>query len=435
MLLRNNYKKEVKVICDNCQEPYDKTFCRYKDLNNTHGKDYCPSCESLRYSSNIYHKLEFLNKVDIYNDLLSNKIKVAPTGFWNSLSNEDIKKIFYVFVECLIRDNVIQSINEIPRINVLPLYKKYKLISLQKYHTVQEIVELAYPNKWESWEFNQVAEGYWNNETNLKHTCDWLISKLFEDNYIDSLDGVLDLDGTIFVKYHLDGLLASKFNYSPINFWQYFFPNKWYTWEFKSVSKGFWEDKQNRVDSIKELCVKLNIKLDELPLIINYPFIVNKYHRFSWVCDKYYKSDMFLWVDECFPDMFKSEDFNYIIGSNGVRLDSKEEKIIHEYFLCNFNVVKYYENNICEENKWFNEVENENYVADWLLNDKLIIEYFGWYHISSYNKDKRITEYIDKADRKITFFNSLSDYNFIALYPKDMRNNLKGIKEKLKYYI
>jgi len=429
--LRNSYKEEIFVVCDNCEQTYKKIYRNYKRLNDTHGKDYCPDCESLRYSLNISNKIKFKNKVEIYKDLLTNRIKLVPTGFWKSLTNSDITEIFHIFVDCLLKDNIIENINDIPRLDSTPLYKEYKLISLFKYYNTQDVLEIAYPNRWKSWEFNRVIEGFWNKENNLKDACDWLILKLFEDKIITSLDNILDLDGTIFNKYHLEGLLTAKFNCSPINFWQYFFPNKWYVWEFKSVHKGFWEDKENRINSIKELCTKLNIKIDELPLIINYPFIVNQYHRFSWVCDKYYKSDMFLWVDECFPNMFKPEDFNYIIGSNGVRLDSKEEKIIHEYFLCNFNVVKYYENNICEENKWFNEVENENYVADWLLNDKLIIEYFGWYHINSYNKDKRITEYIDKADRKITFFNSLSDYNFIALYPKDLRNNLKGVKDKL----
>lgn len=49
---------------------------------------------------------------------------------------------------------------------------------------------------------------------------------------------------------------------------------------------------------------------------------------------------------------------------------------------------------------------------------------------SRYNK--RIDDYIKKSDGKIEKYSKLDGYGKLFLFPEDMENNLKGIKEKIK---
>jgi predicted nuclease of restriction endonuclease-like RecB superfamily len=63
----------------------------------------------------------------------------------------------------------------------------------------------------------------------------------------------------------------------------------------------------------------------------------------------------------------------------------------------------------------------EVYIPDWIIhqnNRKFIIEYFGLYNF------KRYKTYKEKADRKIEFFQSLKDYEFIAIMPNDFREHV-----------
>lgn len=340
------------------------------------------------------------------------------------------------FIELLIKDNIINNIDDIPKTIRQSIFKKYKLTTLQSRFGVYNLFNILYPNKWCEWEFCRVKNNFWNDKDNLLNLHNWLINKLYSDNIINSIEDIVYLDNNIFKNYNLSGLLMGKFDDSPFKFWNYFYPNRWFEWEFKNTPKNYWNNKNNRIKSLKQLFEnKLNLDFDSIKNTISYSFLVKYYHKFSLICDQYYKSNIYKWINECYPNKFKPEDFKQIISSDGEKLDSIDEKIIHELFINQFDNVKYYNSNTSSINKWHNELEDENYVADWLINDNIIVEYFGWYNMSSYNKNKIFTEYINKANRKIKYFNNLSDYYFIDLYPKDLRNNLIGVKNKINKFI
>ena len=85
-----------------------------------------------------------------------------------------------------------------------------------------------------------------------------------------------------------------------------------------------------------------------------------------------------------------------------------------------------------KNNKYINDKKGENYIPDFIIdlgNKKVIIEYFGLFR-------KKFTthiykEYCEKAERKIEFFTSLDNVIFIAIYPEDIKDNFKGVSEKL----
>lgn len=83
-----------------------------------------------------------------------------------------------------------------------------------------------------------------------------------------------------------------------------------------------------------------------------------------------------------------------------------------------------------------NEEVGESYVPDFILDysgKSVIIEYYGMYIENVFHK--RFEKYIEKADRKNKYYSNMEDYIFIALYPKDLKNDFKGVSEKLAPFV
>ena len=67
-------------------------------------------------------------------------------------------------------------------------------------------------------------------------------------------------------------------------------------------------------------------------------------------------------------------------------------------------------------------------------NKNIIVEYFGLY-VEDFKNSKILKSYHDKTKRKINFFNNLQVYNFIDLYPEDLKNDFEGVRNKLAPFI
>jgi hypothetical protein len=128
------------------------------------------------------------------------------------------------------------------------------------------------------------------------------------------------------------------------------------------------------------------------------------------------------------------------LANNGVKVDSEGEKFIYNYLLD-----YYIEENIIytgknHRYKMHSDKYNENYIPDFLIkyNDAIyIIEFFGLY--KPFEKKQFVQDYILKTHKKIDFYydycNKNNNYKFIDLYPKDIKNNLEGVKEKLSFLL
>lgn len=148
----------------------------------------------------------------------------------------------------------------------------------------------------------------------------------------------------------------------------------------------------------------------------------------------HYKS-FYEWVNKLYPSWkLKEDNFNQFISKDGYYFDSNEEKIVYEFIKYNLNIdIKVVNKN--KNFKFYNETYNENYIPDYIikLHDKdIIIEYFGLYCNNS--KNEFIKKYKEKTIRKIDFFSKLNNYKFISIYPQDLKDNFKGLQEKLQSF-
>lgn len=195
-------------------------------------------------------------------------------------------------------------------------------------------------------------------------------------------------------------------------------------WEFKILDcpNGYWSNKYNMY-----YCIRENIReLFENKVISTYSDI---FKIPSQILCKYFHSSISVFYEGSikqniinYLDFIKVE---YSIDKyyEGMLFDSFEEIEVYKHIKKIFpSVVKN------KSTRFYNEKYKEGYIPDFIFGD-VIIEYFGMYKLNSDNKMYK--EYSEKTQRKIKYFDSISKYKFIAIFPKDLYGN--NIENKLLF--
>lgn len=395
-------------------------------------KHNCKACQKEQDIYNIKNSLEELDSLQIYKEVLSGKIKAFPSGFFKYSKSEDIKKILDHFLEISLNSKILTKENIITVLNH-EQFEKYKLSSIIQVIGLQSIIRNYFPFI-KPWEISGVPPNFWNKEENIKEASSWFYEMLIKDGIINNKNEILKIKNwkRYFRKYKLEGLLNIRFGARIFAFWNYVFPNEFFEWEYAVTTRNYWDKKENVILSLKQLIeLRLKLKKEDIPQIITYPFLVENYKKFSTHCDTNYQSNIFRWINDCYPNEFEEKQFKKYIASDGTNVDSWDEKIIHDLLLDNGIQMEYFENKIANSKTFINKEFQESYVPDWIIDNRIIVEYFGWYIEKNYKYDF-IKRYIDKANRKIRYFSSLKEYSFIHIYPEDIKDNFKGLIDKFK---
>ncbi len=427
--------------CSYCGEQFSMDRYVYKNLMNSFLPKYCcKNCGKYKHEEMNQIKIQSLvddvgNIEEYYQEVLNGN-KKFPEGFFKYSSTEIHRKILRRFFEIAKKNGDVNSIYDFSKKLTGNFLKRYKLHAIYvEYNSLYKIIDVLFPQKYMPWELNRVPPNYWDNKENRLKAIQWFYSKLIEDKVIECEKDILSINdlGTLLKEYRLEGLAVLHFNSSTYEFWSEIFPNKFFAWEFPLTTRNYWSNKNNRTVALRELIEQyLSIEINDIPKKLTYTFLVNNFRKFAGVCDKYYKSNIYTWINEAYPNRFNQDEFHNTISPDGYRLDSIPELKIHEILLSMGCQIQYFENKQAVKEKWFNEKYDEWYVPDWIINQKYIIEYFGWYDIKRYGKYDRITKYIDKAHRKKEYFTQLEGYTFIDIYPEDLEGEYNGLLVKFR---
>jgi hypothetical protein len=425
------------LICRECNVEYPLTTVYFSKTNkNLIGFSYsCKHCKA-KYKRK-YHKenyvLQSVNKfdhkeaLDVFYKINANS-DLLPNNFWNRFQNADELKITVKnIIETLLGDaNISKEFN----IKFIESNHLYGLI--KKFKSIYNLINYIYPNRYKEWEFNRVRKDFWKSEENIHDAIKWLYDKIFEDGIITTESQIPSVwNHNLFKRYNLTSLS----NYiSPFEAAKLLFKDKFHEWEF-TFPKGYFKNKSN-VERVMHKVVKLLIEKEIINNVEEIPSKVNKYTLIKiglasfllTVCENsIHKAFNFI-----FPNKWNESDFySNLRTSDGYIVDSYEELYIHEFLIKHIQNIKYYDNNSKKEYKRYNEKYNEYYVADWLINGHIIVEYFGWCKEESYDNNTLIRNYIDKTRRKIEFYQSLPSDGFLAIYPEDITDSFQGLKNKL----
>lgn len=351
-----------------------------------------------------------------------------PKNFWNKYKNRS--DAFNWFVSELTRKGTIKSVKDLPNVKKLhEVFIEHNLTGLVNYYDrkISSLILDLCPNTFKVWELN-VEKGFYQDEKNKVEIMNQFIEILFNDGVIETIDDIPKVaKRELFEHYKLGSFLTHCFNLSPYSAFDYMFPKKWKRWEFCHVPNNFWDNPLNLrncliwfVEKLKEDRLIADVKdLNDL----NLSKLITEY-GIATLNGKY---DVPFMLSMIYGDEFKYDNYlNRISVKDGAKLDSISEVTIHSTLISNIENVKKPTMNIRFD--FINHEEHETYVPDWIINDNIIVEYFGLY--TTKTESEYIDRYTKKANRKIKYYKSLQNYEFIDLYPSDLQNNYEGLIKK-----
>jgi hypothetical protein len=224
-----------------------------------------------------------------------------------------------------------------------------------------------------------------------------------------------------------------------------------FDWEWHQFNIS---DKTTLIRQLRELVFyRLNQYIvnpkEDIPHYINYSFIKCHYSKFVKQINKKRFDNFYDWCCEAFPEYasyWKPEDFGICLAFDGTRCNSLDEKIIYEFIKLDFGLqyIKAIGYEKSGEHIFIlpEDHEDNKYCPDFVveyidknnikikLDKPVYIEYYGLY--TENHHTKVLDNYREKTYRKNNYFKSLNNIIFIDLYPEDLKNNLQGVRDKLK---
>ena len=240
-------------------------------------------------------------------------------------------------------------------------------------------------------------------------------------------------------RYNLIGIFFNNIeDISPEQWWEYYQNN------IITVMPKHCFSKENVSKIIKYLLVnKLGFNTKE-KICSNFSYPLLKKYKLE---NTYFIiGSLFETLQICFPEYNITEkDFKTLpIAFDGVKCNSMEELMVYEFLKLEMGLEHLKAIGLKKSGEHSFKYKNKKIYPDFVLDkilyenyninmDKyLYIEYFGFINISS---NYLSSQYRDKMKLKIEFFNNNNNLYFIDLYPDDLKNKFKGVRNKINNFI
>lgn len=408
-LHKNFFHKDFRshnfdTVCLDCLKANTHVCLDNKQLTHTY----------YNYGLEIYKTYKNHDTIQIYKHYKNIKINKIPKIIKNKEDYLKIIKYYYDLGE-ITKDNITSTL----------LCNNYglKMIGYSTFLTMKDIYKFlfgekcyCYPWKYKNLKLNKIT--YQNGKIIFNN---YLKEKNITINDIFKFDYANILTKARLTQFE-NNILEFIVNYHELKYGGYL---------FKSHGVNYYKSKENRMFDMKYFIEKdLKIPIDKIPLYITKNVLRQKCRSLYHILHsrKYYKN-LFEWINECYPNKFIEADF--VINPYRCEFDSTEESQIHDIFRNNFKNVIYNQRNTD------NTAVIQNMTPDWIIlthNNCWLIEYYGLY-IEGRNGNKRIDDYIYRTNIKINKYKELIGYKHLFLYPEDLQDNFKKLKEKIKTII
>lgn len=190
----------------------------------------------------------------------------------------------------------------------LKTIEEYGLFSLMHYYkdSVFLMIDEFFEERTKPWELKDACtEEYWNTHPHVakegilylidklgltKETIPELTLKDFRDNYLDVM---------LYANY--DGLIFSAIDSV--------YPNEYVhlKWSFHDIPEAVFNLKENRQEAIRDLVKRMDINEEDIPLRITKELLME--HKFNYILHRVHKGNIFLVINEAFPQQFHKDDF------------------------------------------------------------------------------------------------------------------------------
>ena len=208
------------------------------------------------------------------------------------------------------------------------------------------------------------------------------------------------------------------------------YDNQYPAYKFKGGSINYWKDRNCRINALRYLIEEdMKIPIEKIPLYLTLESLRKHSGTMRNLLKTYYGSNLWLWVNELYVDRFDEMDFNITVIRNV--FDSAEENIVNDVLVGKFKNVLYNQRNTK------NSIAILGMQPDWFIftdNGVWVVEYFG-IAVDQREYNQRVTDYKKKALSKIEKYKTLDWLRTVYVYPDDLKDNFKGLEEKLSVVV
>ncbi|NWK71076.1 DUF4046 domain-containing protein [Bacillus paramycoides] len=172
---------------------------------------------------------------EIYQEILDGKRKSFPRGTWSEDVDGELKRRVTRY---LIEDVLKWSDEDIKEKWNQALIRKLKLTGVMQIYrsSPYEMLNEAYPNRFEPWEVKHTPKRFWTYENSLE-----ILKKIIEEKeQLTEYQLLKKYDLNWLVKNNLGGVCSEYFSDSPYDMLNAAYPNRFKAWELKCVPKNFW---------------------------------------------------------------------------------------------------------------------------------------------------------------------------------------------------
>lgn len=412
--VNKNNKQPLRAICNNCEGLHIEYL-----NNNDFTKAYYEGGEDLY---NIY-KYDNKNIYKIYELYLAGKIDHYPLLLSNSLNAINI-------INKLYKDIILQNLDKCNQEYLSDITKiPIKYISMKA-------VNKYFFKKLKNKDILKSNLGEKNKKIIQKMTFEdavELINMYLQNNKI-KIDDVYTYDYNTLLKESKTHWYVVDIEKDKLGFIMKYFNNEYAAYKFKSVTgQKYWQSRDNADQAIKYLIEKdMKLPIEKIPLYITKYGLKKKAGiLYEIVRHKRFDNSLYEWINRLYPDRFIEEDFDIGIIRNV--FDSAEEHLVHNILKEKFKNVIYNQRNT------ENTVTINHMQPDWFVvtdNKLWVVEYFGIAPQQvTYNNNAKVDYYKKKMKSKIERYESMNWLGKVYIYPDDLKDNFKGVKEKLKVIV
>lgn len=285
---------------------------------------------------------------------------------------------------------------------------------------------------------NQIPRELMTKE-NIVTVCKHVIYNVLD---FKTREQILNLNQPLMTKHKIgfsktDFILNSPYNILTITFPELDIK----PWELNHAPKDFWKEYSNFLQAVKDYFYLVSSGESESSAYFEQKVIEVTMPKLARAKDSYYNSLSWQKItDDAELNIDFKEDRK--IAYDGTRLNSIQEKIIYEYIHLELNLTSLKSVGYSRKGKFIFKHNKGKYVPDFIIENEnkkpVVIEYFGLAMNVDNLNNKNSTSYsilLDYQKRmrsKIEFFSNNGNIEFIPLFPNDLKQGLKGIKEKIR---
>lgn len=199
---------------------------------------------------------------------------------------------------------------------------KYSCDELSKMEPVQ-VYKLLLEGKIERFPRGFISE--YNQEVIHYDTCNKVVKYFIEEVLRYKEDEVYNLVKLDFEKCHLSGMLTIAYNNSVYTAVNSVYPDKYLPWNFKYLTKNFWNKDNAKVWLKWLLEEKCKLSLEEIPKVVDINFFYE--NDFLRMLENVYNKNVYLAIKDVYPGIFKPWELKSV-PQNFWNLKTAKEAVI-----------------------------------------------------------------------------------------------------------